>query len=116
MMITWAFASFAFFMIPYYIKNIKGVSIYYLSLATELAELFASIACAIIQRYMTLKKAMFSSCIFIAIGSFTLIFATKNMDDDHESSTKMQIFQSGLILLTNFGIVAAFDKPQNPSK
>jgi hypothetical protein len=87
MMVTWAFASFAFFMIPYYIKNIKGVSIYYLSLATEVAELFASIACAIIQRYMTLKQAMFTSCIFIAIGSFSLIFATNGTGNEDESSS-----------------------------
>lgn len=76
MMITWSFGSFAFFMIPYYLKNIPA-NIYYLSLATEAAELLASIVCAFIQKFMPLKLALFSSCVFIAIGSFCLIFLNK---------------------------------------
>jgi len=44
MMIIWSFGSFAFFMVPFYLKNVKG-NIYYLSFATEFAEFLASVMC-----------------------------------------------------------------------
>ena len=44
MIITWSFGSFAFFMVPFYLKNVKA-NIYYLSLATEVAEFLASVVC-----------------------------------------------------------------------
>ena len=44
MMIIWSFGSFAFFMVPFYLKNVKG-NIYYLSFATEFAEFLASVIC-----------------------------------------------------------------------
>ena len=57
MVFTWMFGSFAFFMVPFYLQNIKA-NIFYLSLATESAELAASVAVLFVTRIMPLKKAI----------------------------------------------------------
>mmetsp|Transcript_14781 Transcript_14781/g.25151 ORF Transcript_14781/g.25151 Transcript_14781/m.25151 type:complete len:441 (-) Transcript_14781:54-1376(-) len=111
MMVVWSFGSFAFFMVPFYLKNVKA-NIYYLSLATELAEFLATATCAIISKYMDLKRALFYSCTLIAAGAFFMIFIASKMADDEEAqslSREATIFNSCLILLTNYGIVLAFD-------
>ena len=48
------FGSFAFFMVPFYLQNIKA-NIYFLSLATEFAELAASVAVLFVAKIMPLK-------------------------------------------------------------
>ena len=73
MMIVWSFGSFAFFMVPYYLKNVKA-DIYSLSLATEVAEFLASILCLFVQEKMDLKKALLFFCGLIAAGSFAMLF------------------------------------------
>lgn len=109
MMIVWSFGSFAFFMVPFYLKNIKA-NIFYLSLATEFAELLASVVCAFISRIMDLRNGIRYSCIAIACGSFLMIFIASEMaDDTAELDKRSTILNSSLILLTNFGIVLAFD-------
>lgn len=107
MMIIWSFGSFAFFMVPFYLKNVKG-NIYYLSFATEFAEFLASVICFFIQKWMELKKAILLFSLMIAAGSFGMLFIAKEMvsDDPSDSGSYLNV---GLILLTNLGIVAVFD-------
>ena len=71
MMITWSFASFAFFMVPFYLKNVKG-NFYHLTLASESAELTAAIACAHIQKRMSLQKSMVATGVCIIVGGVLL--------------------------------------------
>jgi hypothetical protein len=106
MMITWSFASFAFFMVPFYLKNVKA-NIYYLSFATEIAEFLASVICFFIQKVMSLKKALLLFCLMIAAGSFGMLFIAKEMTGDNQGTASN--LNIGLILLTNLGIVSAFD-------
>jgi OCT family organic cation transporter-like MFS transporter 4/5 len=107
MMITWSFGSFAFFMVPFYLKNVKA-NIYYLSLSMEGGEFLASVVCVFIQRWIELKRAILIFCLMIAMGSFGMLFIAKNMvDDDHSNDGGM--FNIALILLTNLGIVSVFD-------
>jgi len=72
MMIVWSFASFAFFMVPFYLKNIK-VNVYHITMASESAEFVASVVCAFIANMMPLKNAMIVSCVLIVVGSMSLI-------------------------------------------
>jgi Flp pilus assembly protein protease CpaA len=102
-MVIWSFGSFAFFMIPYYLKNIKG-DIYSLSIATEVAEFLASVICLFIQERMDLRRALAIFCALIALGSFGIIFIADDM-----SAGDSSYWNVALILLTNLGIVAAFD-------
>ena len=103
MMIIWSFGSFAFFMVPYYLKNVKA-DIYNLSIATEVAEFLASVACLYIQERMELKKALFFFCSLIALGSFGMLFIAEDVTSGNASKWNV-----GLVLLTNLGIVSAFD-------
>ena len=91
-------------MIPYYLKNVKA-NIYNLSLATEFAEFLASIACLFVQERMDLKKALTFFCSLIALGSFGMLFIAEDMVKGENSSNWNVL----LILMTNLGIVAAFD-------
>jgi hypothetical protein len=104
MMIIWSFGSFAFFMIPFYLKNVKA-DIYQLSLATEFAEFMASVVCFIVQERVDLKRALLSFCSLIALGSFCMLLVHEQMASDASSS----ILNVGLILIVNLGIVSAFD-------
>jgi hypothetical protein len=111
MTVTWSFGSFAFFMVPFYLQNVKA-NIFYLSLATEFAEFMASVVCAVISRFMELRRALQLSCAFIAAGSFAMVFIAKEMaseDGTGSLSEKATLFNTVLILVTNFGIVLAFD-------
>jgi len=103
MMITWSFASFAFFMVPFYLKNVKG-NFYHLTLASESAELAAAIICAYSQRVISLQKSMITSCAFIIFGGVCLTFINQYYSDANES-----YLACVFILITNFGVVAFFD-------
>ena len=103
MTVVWSFGSFAFFLVPFYLNSMKA-NIYYLSLATELAELIASVICLFIERVMSLKKALLCFLVLISCGSLGICFIgeqTGDMIDNLEAA--------GLILITNMGVVAAFD-------
>ena len=76
MVIAWSFASFAFFMVPFYLKNVKG-NFYHLTLASESAELAAAIICAYIQKVFSLQKSMVTSCMFIIFGGVSLTFVNQ---------------------------------------
>jgi Na+/melibiose symporter-like transporter len=76
MMIIWSFGSFAFFMVPFYLKNVKA-NIFMLSLATETAELLGSILCFFIQKCISLKKALILFSFMIAVSCFGMIFTLK---------------------------------------
>ena len=109
MTIVWSFGSFAFFMVPFYLENVKA-NFFYLSLSTEFAELLASIICYFIQRCISLKKALIIFSLMIAAGSFGMLFIASEMaDETAEIPQNKQFFNVGLILVTNLGIVAAFD-------
>ena len=61
MAIIWSFGSFAFFLVPFYLSQMKA-NIYYLSLGTEAAEFLASVICVFIARIMDLRRALFLCC------------------------------------------------------
>ena len=110
MITIWSFGSFAFFMVPFYLQNIQA-DIFFLSMATECAEFLASIACVIATRFLPLKKALLVSCVLISVGSFAMMFIAKEMAsaDAKNLSRTSEYFNTALILITNFGIVCAFD-------
>lgn len=105
MAVIWSFGSFAFFFVPYYLNKMKA-NIYYLSLATELAEFLASVVCVFITRIIDLRKALLICCMIVCLGSVTMIFVTGNDDSDKMSDN---LLPAGLIMLTNMAVVVAFD-------
>jgi len=106
----WSFGSFAFFLIPFYLTSMKA-NIYYLSLATEAAEFLASIICLFIAHVMDLRKALFMCCCIVFAGCIAMMIATKISDSDNQGETNIQdnLLSSALIMLTNLGVVIAFD-------
>jgi len=107
MVIIWSFGSFAFFLVPFYLQEIKA-DIYMLSYATEIAEFLASVICLFITRIMDLKKAMFLFCTLVCISSVgMLLFFMYSSDSDE--SRKSNYINAGLIMLCNLGTVCAFD-------
>ena len=106
----WSFGSFAFFLIPFYLSSMKA-NIYYLSLSTEAAELLASIICLFIVHVMDLRRALFMCCCIVLAGCIAMMIATKISDNSNDGKTDMQdnLISSVLIMLTNLGVVIAFD-------
>ena len=107
-MIIWSFGSFAFFLVPYYLQDIKGANIYDLSLGTEIAEFLASIICMFISRIMNLKKALFIFCGLVSWASIGLLIYFF-IRGDQEATTTSNLVQAGLIMVCNLGVVCAFD-------
>ena len=55
-------------------------NIYYLSLATEVAELLGSVICVFITRLIDLRRALFICCMLVTSGCVAMIFVTKAQD------------------------------------
>ena len=114
MMALWSFGSFAFFLIPYMLQNLvnsmPGTNIYTMSLATEIAEMLASVICIFITRIMDLKIAMFGALGLITVASVLIIlfqsFIYKAFDGNINA---VNYTEAGLVMLTNLGIVCQFD-------
>ena len=110
MAIVWSFGSFAFFLVPYYLSQMKA-NIYYLSLATEVAELLGSVICIFIARMIDLRRALFICCMVVTAGCIAMIFFTKAEDDKKDEKPELMdnLLPAGLIMLTNLGVVISFD-------
>lgn len=78
MMIVWSFASFAFFMVPFYLTYVKA-NIFLLAISTDGAEILASLVCLCVTEVFDLKKALMMSCAVIATGAFAMIFISEQM-------------------------------------
>lgn len=114
MMALWSFGSFAFFLIPFMLQNLvnamPGTNIFTMSLATEIAEMLASVICIFITRLMDLKVAMFGALGLITAASILIIlFQSFIYKAFHENLNAVNYTEAGLVMLTNLGIVCAFD-------
>jgi hypothetical protein len=59
MMVAWSYASFAFFVVPYYLAQAdEGVNFYLMNICLAVAEIIASIILLILTSRMNLKKAL----------------------------------------------------------
>ena len=112
MITVWSFASFAFFLVPYYLSNVgKNADIYVMSLATEFAEFLASVICIFITRILKLKTALTLFTVLVLVSA-TLMMVYKLIFEDEESgkgSDMTTIIDGALIMLCNLGVVCAFD-------
>lgn len=109
MAIVWSFGSFAFFLVPYYLNQMKA-NIYYLSLAIECGEFLGSVICVFIARLIDLRRALFICCMIITLGCISMIFVTQAEDDKVGKPDMMDnLLPTGLIMLTNLGVVISFD-------
>mmetsp|Transcript_24907 Transcript_24907/g.31077 ORF Transcript_24907/g.31077 Transcript_24907/m.31077 type:complete len:138 (+) Transcript_24907:598-1011(+) len=76
MMITWSFASFAFFLVPLYIGN-ADLNLYLISICLALAEIISSLICLFITHNRDNKKSLIVFCLLSCIGSVgALIFTS----------------------------------------
>jgi|APCry1669189665_1035243.scaffolds.fasta_scaffold72845_2 hypothetical protein len=104
----WSFGSFAFFLVPFYLSSMKA-NIYYLSLATEAAEFLASIICLFIAHVMDLRRALLMCCCVVLAGSISMMIVSKTNDDSNKNDIQDNLLSSSLIMITNLGVVIAFD-------
>jgi hypothetical protein len=58
---------------------------------------------------MPLKRALSCCCVLIAFGSFAIVFIAEDLNNSKGDDDTSNILNSILILITNFGIVCAFD-------
>ena len=101
MMLVWSFSSFAFFLIPFFITNMKIGDIYVSLLSSEIAELVACILIVFITKMASLINALTFFCTLISIGSVLMVFL--------KQGENASLFTAILIFIVNFGIVCAFD-------
>lgn len=104
MTVIWGFSAFGFFMVPFYLNKMDA-NIYYLSLATEVAELLGSVFCVFVARLMDLRRAFFMCCCLISVGCIAMMATHK----DEPGSILDNLLPAGLIMITNLGVVIAFD-------
>jgi len=109
MAMLWAFSCFAFFLIPYYLSSIKEADIYVLSLATEAAELTASLICLYIARIMDLRKAFGLFGSLTCIAALAILIFRGVIGDSNSGSQIISYVDGGLIMLCNLGVVCTFD-------
>ena len=69
---VWAFASFAFFLVPYYLQQIKA-NFFYMAFATETGEFLASLIMLFASQVMDLRRALLLCCLVIAVGSSAMV-------------------------------------------
>ena len=100
-MLVWSFCSFAFFLIPFFITNMKIGDMYESLLSSEVAEFVACVFVVFVTRFCTLINAFSCFCALISIGSVLMLFVKK---DENAG-----LFTSILIFIVNFGIVCAYD-------
>jgi hypothetical protein len=98
MMFIWSFASFGSFLIPFYLATLGG-NIFLYAIFSAVAEVFASLVCATITRWVSLKKSLLAFSMVSTFSSLLLVFFGNG------SGTSVAF----LILFANFGIVSTFD-------
>ena len=74
MMITWSFASFAFFVVPLYVSNVD-LNLFLISICLAVAEIISSFICLYITHKRDNKKSLIFFCALSCVGSIgALIF------------------------------------------
>ena len=102
MVIIWAFASFAFFMVPFYIGTLD-FNIYLMSTSTAFGEVLSSVICLLVTHNIDKKKSIsfFTAISFLGALGVTLIIWLYHGED--------QVFPALAFLLLYTGIVTMFD-------
>jgi Na+/melibiose symporter-like transporter len=102
MMVTWSYASFAFFVVPFYLATVDG-NYYLMNLMTAIAEIVASIILLFFTANQDKKRLLILFC-FVSFCGCTGVLV---FDAFYEG--KSQIPDAVLYLLLYTGITAAFD-------
>jgi hypothetical protein len=102
MVVIWAFASFAFFMVPFYIGTLD-FNIYLMSTATAFGEVLSSVICLLVTHHIDKKKSISFFTGISCLGSLavTLIIWLYHGND--------QVFPALAFLLLYTGVVTMFD-------
>ena len=98
MTFIWSFGSFGSFLIPFYLTSLSG-NIYLYAIFSAIAEVMASIVCALVTKKFSLKILLLAFNLFSAGAGFLLLFFG-DMDNNYVAL---------LILFANFGIISSFD-------
>lgn len=102
MMITWSFASFAFFLVPLYVSNVD-LNLFLISLCLAVGEIISSIICLFITHGRDTRKSLIVFCAVSCVGSIgALIFQSV-----YNADSQLPVAAAYLILYV--GIVTAFD-------
>jgi hypothetical protein len=109
MMFVWSFGSFAFFLVPFYVAQVKIGNVYDMILSSECAEFLASMVCIFISRVMTLKNALTVFSVMITVGATAMCILISTTAKASENSGAVDILTSAFILFTNLGVVCVFD-------
>ena len=102
MTICWSFSSWAFFVIPFYLGEIKA-NMYLMSLSTATAEIIATFICMFAIHGRDLRKALALFCGISAVGSLAVIIFTSLYSGDS------QLVLAGSYMVLYIGVVTAFD-------
>ena len=101
-MVTWSFASFAFFLVPLYIGQVD-LNLYLISICLAVAEIISSFICLYITHGRDNRKSLIVFCALSCVGSIgALIFQSV-----YKSDSQVPVAAAYLVLYV--GIVTAFD-------
>ena len=102
MIACWSFCSWAFFVVPFYLAEIKG-NMYLMSMMTALAEVIATFICMFAIHGRDLRKTLALFCGISCIGSIGAIIFTSIYSGDS------QLPIAFAYMLLYIGVVTAFD-------
>ena len=101
-MITWSFASFAFFVVPLYVSNVD-LNLFLISICLAVAEIISSFICLYITHTRDNRKSLIFFCALSCVGSIgALIFQSV-----YQAESQLPVAAAYLVLYV--GIVTAFD-------
>jgi len=109
MMFVWSFGSFAFFLVPFYVAQVKIGNVYDMILSSECAEFLASAICIYISRVMRLQNALTLFSVMITFGATAMCILISTTKGAEDKSATVDILTSAFILFTNLGVVCVFD-------
>lgn len=101
MMCIWSFASFSFFIVPFFVTNLKIGDTYTSLLSSEVAEMVACVLCLFITEIASLKNSLALFSFTISAGSLGLLFVDIGPDSG--------LAIAALVFVTNFGVVCFFN-------
>ena len=73
MMVEWSYASFSFFVVPFYLAKVDG-NMYLFSVCTAVAELLSVIIClTVVNHNMNLKRSLITFCAISFFGALGIM-------------------------------------------
>ena len=103
MVVIWSFCAFAFFLVPFYLSNLKTKNMFMISLALAVAEIISSVICLVFIHGRDLRRQLSLYYFLTCVGALSIML----FDMLYTGTSEVPIAIGFLLLYV--GVVTAFD-------